>query len=221
MSSTAFAEWLSERMQRRGLNQSQVAAYAGVHPSSVNAWLKGSSFPSTRSCRRLAEVFGVPVAEVYNLAGHGTPDYVPPPRQELSPVERMLEAISEMPLPVPVVEQLASAGEGQGAVIETLWVPPTATGGRRPNLLGLRVRGTSMEPEVHDGDTVIIDRDATPKPGDVVVASVGDDVFVKRLERKSDGRLVLRGNNGRLVPADEALVAGVVIQAVRDIRRRA
>lgn len=38
----------------------------------------------------------------------------------------------------------------------------------------LKVRGDSMEPEFKEGDTIIIDPDITPSPGDYVVARNGD-----------------------------------------------
>lgn len=54
--SSNFAEWLTAAMDRRGLNQSQVASFLDVHPSSVNAWTKATSVPSTANCRKLAEL---------------------------------------------------------------------------------------------------------------------------------------------------------------------
>lgn len=85
--------------------------------------------------------------------------------------------------------------------------------------IAIRVKGRSMEPELHDGDTVILDTEATPDVGELVVATVGDDVYVKELRRKGE-HLVLVGRDKREIPADDAKIEGVAIQTIRALRRR-
>jgi repressor LexA len=64
----------------------------------------------------------------------------------------------------------------------------------RPDYL-LRVRGLSMrDAGILDGDLVAVHRTAEARDGQLVVARVGDDVTVKRLER--------RGARVRLLPAN-------------------
>jgi len=212
---TEFTRWFQEAMDRRGIIQSQVAAYAGVSSAAVSRWATGKSRPDPEYVRRLAELFQEPLHKLYALAGHPS-EYTPPERQPLSLRNATVEFLAELPIEVPVYEQLASAGEGQAAVLDRIFLPPHR--GRRDRLFGLRVRGTSMEPEIRDGDTLVIDPDATARDGDTVVGSVGDETFVKTLRQKSD-HFVLQGTNGKVVQAADATIAGVVIQVVRDVPR--
>ncbi|WP_425065091.1 helix-turn-helix domain-containing protein [Reyranella sp.] len=53
------------------------------------------------------------------------------------------------------------------------WVPAPSHVG--PRAFALELDGPSMEPEFHDGDTVIFDPDVAPKPGHYVVARIDDD----------------------------------------------
>lgn len=59
----------------------------------------------------------------------------------------------------------------------------------------LRVVGESMAGrEIHDGDIVLVDRDARVNNGDIVVALVGDEATIKTL-RKLGRRFVLEAAN--------------------------
>lgn len=108
--------------------------------------------------------------------------------------------------------QLVSAGEG--TVVDRLFLPPERGRGRK--LYGLHVRGASMEPLINDGDIVVVDPELVPVAGDVVVAIVDGEGFVKRLEQKRD-HMVLAGNNGKVLQLDSAHVVGKVIQVIRNL----
>jgi len=53
--------------------------------------------------------------------------------------------------------------------------------GNTDELFLLRVKGDSMEPHIHQGDLVVIRRQATANPGDVVAALIDDEATVKQL----------------------------------------
>jgi len=55
--------------QRRRL-PSQLAADLGISHATVSRWLHGHDVPSTRSCRKLAELTGVPLQRILSLSGH-------------------------------------------------------------------------------------------------------------------------------------------------------
>jgi repressor LexA len=82
----------------------------------------------------------------------------------------------------------------------------------------LEVRGDSMiGRHIMDGDTVIVDCDRIPRPGDVVAALIDRESTLKTFELE-DGRPVLRAENPNypdLVPADELLIQGVMVALVR------
>jgi len=66
----AFAEWLSREMADRKVNQSQLAAYLGIHPSAVNRWVSKGVIPNPATCARIAEVLHIDPAIVMRHAGH-------------------------------------------------------------------------------------------------------------------------------------------------------
>lgn len=70
---TPFAEWMTKQMERRRLNQSQVATYIGLRPSGVNAWFTRDTIPTPATCAKLAELFHVTIDEVLAVAGHLVP----------------------------------------------------------------------------------------------------------------------------------------------------
>jgi DNA polymerase V len=58
----------------------------------------------------------------------------------------------------------------------------------------LRVIGDSMEPLIHQDSLIVVDRLATAKSGDVVVAQMCGELCVKRMEMK-DGEIWLHSEN--------------------------
>jgi DNA polymerase V len=59
----------------------------------------------------------------------------------------------------------------------------------------VRVEGDSMEPRIHSGELLVVDRMVETKGGDVVVARLGCDFTVKRLHIEEDGRIWLVSDN--------------------------
>ena len=67
--------------------------------------------------------------------------------------------------------------------------------GLNKNTILCKVSGQSMEKaRIFDGDTLIVDTKAEPKNGNIIVASVNSELFVKRL-KKADGLLWLISEN--------------------------
>jgi repressor LexA len=118
---------------------------------------------------------------------------------------------------VPLVGAVA-AGTGVLAaenIEEVLPLPEDITG--RGELFMLTVRGDSMiEAGIFDGDYVVVRRQPTADPGDVVVAGIPDDeATVKTLGRGRAGKVVLKPANAAfddlvLDPGDVEIYGRVV-----------
>lgn len=85
----------------------------------------------------------------------------------------------------------------------------------------LRVQGESMiEAGILDGDVIVVDQEREPRPGDVVVALVGDDATVKRYHPKGNS-IELRPANSAMrplvLPARDVQVQGVVVALQRNL----
>ena len=62
--------FLKETMRLHRRLPSQLAADIGLSHATVSRWLHGHDVPSTRSCRKLAELTGVPLQKILSLSGH-------------------------------------------------------------------------------------------------------------------------------------------------------
>lgn len=95
-----------------------------------------------------------------------------------------------------------------------------------PHTYLVRVSGDSMqEAGIFDGDLLVVSRGVSARSGDVVVACINGEVFVKRFYR--DGlQIILRAENPRYAPryiieGDELLVWGVVTHSIHGHRTHA
>ncbi len=99
---------------------------------------------------------------------------------------------------------------------------PVAATMAKPGAFCLKVQGESMiEDGILDGDTIIVNPEARPKQGDVVVALVDNEATVKRYYRHGD-TIELRPANVAmqpiLAPARAVQLQGVVVALQRKIR---
>lgn len=87
-----------------------------------------------------------------------------------------------------------------------------------PDCFALRVRGDSMiGAGILDGDKVVIRPQQTAQDGQIVVARIGDEATVKRLQRQN-GEVWLMPENDNYEPIDgrEAEIIGLVRAVVRE-----
>ena len=64
----------------------------------------------------------------------------------------------------------------------------------------VRVEGDSMEPRIHSGELLVVDRMVETKDGDVVVARLGQEFTVKRLHTEEGGGIWLVSENQSFEP---------------------
>ncbi|MFH1594107.1 MAG: translesion error-prone DNA polymerase V autoproteolytic subunit [Candidatus Omnitrophota bacterium] len=85
----------------------------------------------------------------------------------------------------------------------------------------LKVDGDSMiDAGIHAGDLVLVQKNLSPKTGDIVVAQVDGDWTLKYFE-KGPRNVILRSANRKypaITPRQELVIAGVVIANVRKYR---
>ena len=54
----------------------------------------------------------------------------------------------------------------------------------------IKVIGDSMEPFIHNGEVVVVERTHNAQNGDIVIANINGNVYVKRLEKDPFGRWI-------------------------------
>lgn len=137
---------------------------------------------------------------------------------ELTPVAagERIEAGAELPF----LGRIA-AGRPIEAVSgrESLPVPRHLFGDRADQHYVLRVAGDSMIDEgIHDGDWVVVERRESARPGEMVVALVGDEVTLKRFFPEG-AQIRLQPANPSMsplrFPAGDVRVQGIVVGLMR------
>lgn len=83
----------------------------------------------------------------------------------------------------------------------------------------INVRGDSMiDAGIQEGDKVIVDREAVPQLGNIVVAVVDDEYTVKYFDKTKDGKIVLHPGNPKyqpIIPQNKMAIFGKVVGVVR------
>jgi len=134
-------------------------------------------------------------------------------RQETS--EEILERLRlAHPVSVPVYTEFPfHAGE---PVEPVDYVYRARTRATRMTIEAYIVHGKCLEPQIIDGDIVIVDREGQIDNGDIIACLLADHVHIGRLRRIAD-ELWLESNEGR-VKFDECQVAAPVIEVIRRLK---
>ena len=214
---TTFAQCLP--ILRGSTQQGEFAQQLEVNPNSLRAYEEGRSLPNQDVLSRICVKFSV--SPSWLLLGHG------PMRIEeeaASAVQNFLRESDSQFVDVPMVEARLSAGGGS---FETSGRQERSYTFRRDFLhrLGqpsqmvlMRVDGDSMEPELQDGDIVLLDQSqSAPRPGKIYAVGVEDMVYLKQID-KAPGKLILRSLNPVYTPL-EVEITEQLEQTVRIIGR--
>lgn len=120
---------------------------------------------------------------------------------------------------VPLLGRIAAGGPilAEESVEAVYPLPRDLTGAGE--LFMLHVVGDSMiDAAICDGDFVVVRRQNTAEPGEIVAALIGDEATVKTLRRK-DGHVWLMPHNPAYSPinGDEARILGKVVSVLRRV----
>ena len=138
----------------------------------------------------------------------------------ISPLQRFRRRIVDIPVfgSIPAGPPEERTQEASGCVsidVGTLGIKPT------PRTFALEVRGDSMiGKHIVDGDVVVLEHGATPKPGDVVAALIDGESTLKTFLTRN-GKPFLRAENPKypeLIPAQELVIQGVLKALIRRSR---
>ena len=217
--------------KERGLSDAQIGLAVGISKGAVNHWMNDRRVPPQKHLVVLADIFGVTVD--YLLTGNTAP----PPNwiDEDELVRAQVAGINGPKLTdadyalVCLSRAHVSAGPGHvppeehfygSLAFNRAWLKREGVNPAAASLV--RVKGDSMEPTLHDGSTVLVDhqrRDPAVRRG-IYALRIGEEVFVKRLEKVGDVLVITSDNpthssralGGREL-ADVEVIGRVVWQA--------
>jgi len=207
-----------------GVTQAHIADLCGVTPQAVAGWLKTGSFDKTH-LPTISQATGVRTD--WLLTGQGpmkTPELTTAPQSA-----RRIPVISTVQAADPVG---AINAYTEGNEYETITVDADLAETLGPHTFALRVEGESMGPEFRSGDTVLVDPDATVRPGDIVVAKMAADETATLRKYRSRGKDADGRPIFELVPLNDdyptlmvnadnpGAIIGPVVEHRRNLRRR-
>ena len=207
---------LRELRKNKGLLQGEVAKAVDVSQSVYARYESGKLDPSLETLSKLADFFNVSVDEVLGRPNSTKWKISPAPQPDYLSKETVL---------IPIIGRVRA---GYDALAEQLIegymeVEPSLLK-RFPDASALKVWGKSMEPDIKEGDYVIITQQAEVRSGDFAVICVnGDEGTIKRVNITDDGIDLIPSNPsyGRQhFTAEQTVALPVVIQArvIRIIR---
>lgn len=165
---------LREARKAKGLTQVEVSRIIGISQNGYSDWETGKNRVDARSLGRLAELYGVTVNYLLGIDENDAPaKSVRIPVLGSVAAGIPIEAIQDIVDYEEIDADMAAAGE----------------------YFGLRIKGSSMEPRIREGDVVIVRRQEEAETGDTVVVLVnGDSATVKRIKIEPNGIALIPNN---------------------------
>ena len=225
---------IRDLLWKRGMNMREASLAIGRNVSYLHGFLERGTpkVLSHQDAETLAGVLGCKTDALYHAER-------PPRRKGAGTKKRRRKEMEQGPVPlagIPEVDVEASAGPGALAdefVAERArWFLPEGMiryeGGAAPGAIRvLRVRGESMEPELSEGDRLLVDTARrVPETGEMFVLWDGSGLVVKRVEHvRADGdaapELRLKSANPDYADytclAEDVHIVGKVLWTVRRV----
>jgi len=196
--------------EERGLTQEELAAASDVTRSHITRIEMGTYYKSITDemMRKLAKGLSMTIPElsqaIYGEAGPrgGNPVWVPLGKGQVD-VYR-LPVHSDYPF---------HAGN---SVDPGEYVYQEIPRGAESHVEAYKVKGTCLEPDIKDGDTIVVDRERATDIGDIIACNVDSELYIARLKKYAD-ELWLETNESKR-KLQECGASAVVIGVVRRLK---
>lgn len=165
---------LRELRKSKRMTQTEVAKMMGIGQSGYSFWESGRSKIDDASLKKLAAFYQVTVDYLLGADDPSKSKGVRIPVLGDVAAGIPIEAVENIIDWEEISQEMAATGE----------------------FFGLRIRGSSMEPRIREGDVVIVRQQEDADTGDTAVVLVnGESATVKRIKKEPDGGLWLLPNN--------------------------
>lgn len=221
MVENTIASQIKKLRKSRGWTQPQLADKLAVSKQTISNWETGIKVPRMGSLQKLADLFNVKIGEITN-ASINKDDKITgtKPTNVIYPLDKSFQRIT-----IPIIGEIAcgdpiTAEENIEGYTEEVFERPIPSG----TLFGLRCKGHSMEPTIHDGSVVTI-REQTDVEDDEIAAVLVDDnceATLKRIKHQGNS-IILIPDNKEFSPIilnkeNPGRILGKVVHVSWDIR---
>lgn len=164
-----------QRLRAGYKSQADLAKLLFVNQTAVSQWERDVTTPSPPILLKLSQLYGV--STDYLLGKDAATE-----NQKGIKIPVLGDVAAG--IPIEAVENIVDYEEIDTAMAST------------GEYYGLRIKGSSMEPRIREGDVVIVRQQEDADTGDTAVVLVnGDSATVKRIKKEPDGGLWLLPNN--------------------------
>tara|TARA_R110002110_G_scaffold415835_1_gene657191 strand:- start:20086 stop:20754 length:669 start_codon:yes stop_codon:yes gene_type:complete len=185
--------------EQEGLSKADMARRFGVEPQRYNNWVYRGSLPKS-FFSRAEEILGHNDADA---TGKTTATKARLVVDNTSKVGNLVQ--------IPRLDVSASMGAGLARtmhddLVEEIsvgkeWLRRNVNATAPGNLALITAYGDSMEGTFSDGDLLLVDRGVDDVKVDAVyVLALGDELFIKRLQRRPDGTMLMLSDNSKYPP---------------------
>lgn len=175
----AFAEKLKELRQQKGMTQSELAKLLKMQRSTLGMYETGKREPNFETLNMFANFFNVDMNTLMDMNNTSNQNPSSPVRSIKIPVLGTVVA----GVPLEAVENIIGWEEISPAM--------AATGEH----FALRIKGTSMEPRICEGDIVVVRKQEDIESGDTAIVLInGGEATVKKVKKTEEGIILIANN---------------------------
>jgi len=200
---------LKQILEAKGMSQSELANQTGLSESYISRACKGHfKGIQQHNFELMARALSMTSTELSReLKGNNS--YTLPKETP----EKILDRFRiSMPATVPIYEEFPFHAGISVEPADFIAIVKNRVRGKM--LEAYTVRGQSLEPEIKEGDIIVVDRDGEIDNGDIVACLVDSMLHLARL-RKIAGEAYLENNHGRMKLEEVQLAVPVI-----EVRRR-
>ena len=175
----AFAEKLKELRQQKGMTQSELAKLLKMQRSTLGMYETGKREPNFETLNMFANFFNVDMNTLMDMNNTSNQNPSSPVRSIKIPVLGTVVA----GIPLEAVENIIGYEEISPAM--------AATGEH----FALRIKGTSMEPRICEGDIVVVRKQEDIESGETAIVLInGGEATVKKVKKTEEGIMLIANN---------------------------
>lgn len=175
----AFAEKLKELRQQKGMTQSELAKLLKMQRSTLGMYETGKREPNFETLNMFANFFNVDMNTLMDMNNTSNQNPSSPVRSIKIPVLGTVVA----GVPLEAVENIIGWEEISPAM--------AATGEH----FALRIKGTSMEPRICEGDIVVVRKQEDIESGETAIVLInGGEATVKKVKKTEEGIMLIANN---------------------------